>query len=270
MSVRMRTRPRRPSTIRTTSGASPRTGMKSVSRTAPSAHSSSVSSTRPVAAIAALDPRQVGRRAQRPAAVLLRPDEGGEAGARVEPREAEPVDRPLARDERGGLEVADQPVVLDARRHGSTLPRSAGQSRHARRRPASEPGLRHRRGRGRRLVRPRSARPGRHRPRRHGGDGAAPRREARAAPGLRERRRPLRSLAPRRRRRGARREPVHAARRQQASEGNSTELLGRREARGRRAADRDVRARRSARTASASRPASSGRGWRSSSSTTAR
>ena len=199
--------------------------MKSVSRTAPSAHSSSVSSTRPVAAIAALDPRQVRRRPQRPAAVLLRPDQGGEAGARVEPREAEPVDRPLARDERGGLEVADEPVVLDARRHGSTLPRSAGQSRHARRRPAGEPGLRHRRRRGRRLLRPRSARPRRRRPRRHGGDGAAPRREARAAPGLRERRGPLRSLAPRRRRRGARREPVHAARRH--TQGEPAELHGR-------------------------------------------
>ena len=40
------TRPRTPSTMRTTSGASPRGGMKSISRTTPSAVSNSVSSTR--------------------------------------------------------------------------------------------------------------------------------------------------------------------------------------------------------------------------------
>jgi hypothetical protein len=39
------TRPRTPSTIRTTSGAAPRGGMKSISRTVPSAVSNSVSST---------------------------------------------------------------------------------------------------------------------------------------------------------------------------------------------------------------------------------
>jgi hypothetical protein len=44
--MRIGTRPRTPSTMRTTSGASPRGGMKSITRTTPSVVSNSVSSTR--------------------------------------------------------------------------------------------------------------------------------------------------------------------------------------------------------------------------------
>ena len=44
-------------------------------------------------------------------------EQRGEAGARVEAREAAPVDRAVAADERGGLQVADQRVVLDS--HGA-------------------------------------------------------------------------------------------------------------------------------------------------------
>ncbi len=64
----------------------------------------------PVAALDALD-LAVGR--EQPAAVALVPEQRGEARARVEAREAEPVDRAVAPDERRRLQVADQPVVLD-------------------------------------------------------------------------------------------------------------------------------------------------------------
>ena len=40
-------------------------------------------------------------------------EESREARARVEPRKAAPVDRPRPADESGGLEVAEQRVILD-------------------------------------------------------------------------------------------------------------------------------------------------------------
>ena len=49
------------------------------------------------------------------------PQQGGEAGPRVEAREAEPVDRPVAGDQGRRLAVADQGIVLDAQRHGVLL-----------------------------------------------------------------------------------------------------------------------------------------------------
>src|SRR4029077_13514894 len=58
--------------------------------------------------------RRRGGRAQ-PASVLFPGEDGGEARARVEAREATPVDRAGAADQRDGLQVADQPVVLDQR-----------------------------------------------------------------------------------------------------------------------------------------------------------
>ena len=61
-------------------------------------------------------------------AVLVVSEQRGEARARVEAREAEPVDGPLARHERGGLQVADEAVVLDPRGHARTLPRAAPES----------------------------------------------------------------------------------------------------------------------------------------------
>src|SRR5262249_4627411 len=57
------------------------------------------------------------RRAQRPAAVLVVADQRREAGVRIEPRRAQPVDRSGARHQRAGEGVPDQPVVLDLRRH---------------------------------------------------------------------------------------------------------------------------------------------------------
>src|SRR5262249_60580704 len=45
-----------------------------------------------------------------------------EAGAGVEARDTQPVDRSVARDERGGLAVTDQRVLLDTRGHRGTTP----------------------------------------------------------------------------------------------------------------------------------------------------
>ena len=50
-------------------------------------------------------------------AVVVRAEQGGEAGTGVEAREAEPVDRALPADQRRGLQVADERVVLDALGH---------------------------------------------------------------------------------------------------------------------------------------------------------
>jgi hypothetical protein len=44
-------------------------------------------------------------------------EDGSEHARGVEAREAEPVDGAVAADERGGLRVADQPVVLDTPLH---------------------------------------------------------------------------------------------------------------------------------------------------------
>ena len=70
-----------------------------------------------VAAVLAPGPlrREVARR-DAPAAVLRRPEQGGEAGRAVEARPAEPVHRAVARDERRRFAIADERVVLDRRR----------------------------------------------------------------------------------------------------------------------------------------------------------
>src|SRR5258708_1529753 len=52
------------------------------------------------------------------------PEQGREAGARIEARQAEPVDRPLPRHEGAGVTVADQRVVFDGGRHGPVLSRT--------------------------------------------------------------------------------------------------------------------------------------------------
>ena len=44
---------------------------------------------------------------------LLLIEQAGEDTGRVEPRRAEPVDRAVSRDQRRGLQVADQAVILD-------------------------------------------------------------------------------------------------------------------------------------------------------------
>ena len=51
----------------------------------------------------------------------LVPSKRGEAGARVEARPAQPVDRAAARDERHRLTIADDRVVLEWRAHTSPI-----------------------------------------------------------------------------------------------------------------------------------------------------
>jgi hypothetical protein len=70
-----------------------------------------------VVAVAALDVVGVGRRREQPAAVRRVAQQRREAGGRVEARQAEPVDRAVLADERRGLRVADEGVVLDGERH---------------------------------------------------------------------------------------------------------------------------------------------------------
>src|SRR5688572_23769999 len=72
--------------------------------------------------MAAVSPRyapHLGRWRNQPAAMLGRAEQRREAGARIEARQTEPIDRAIARDERRALAVADQRVVFNVRRHGS-------------------------------------------------------------------------------------------------------------------------------------------------------
>ena len=66
---------------------------------------------------------------EQPAAVVGSAQQGGEAGAGVEAGEAEPIDRPAALDERRGLQVADQCVVLDPLHQRLSISRPSGGQR---------------------------------------------------------------------------------------------------------------------------------------------
>src|SRR5439155_20438093 len=55
-----------------------------------------------------------------PAAVLGLAQQGGEAGAGVEARQAQPIDRPVAAHQGGGVTIAEQGIILDARGHDSS------------------------------------------------------------------------------------------------------------------------------------------------------
>ena len=74
-----------------------------------------------VALVAAADLPDTPGRGEQPAAVGAVAEQGGEAGRRVEPGQAQPVDRPLPAHQPGRVGVADQGVVLDGRGHGATL-----------------------------------------------------------------------------------------------------------------------------------------------------
>ena len=63
--------------------------------------------------------RRRRRRREEPAAAVRAAEERGEAGPGVETREAQPVDRAAAVDERSRLQVAQECVILDARAHVS-------------------------------------------------------------------------------------------------------------------------------------------------------
>src|SRR5204863_3896882 len=72
-------------------------------------------------AIAAPRPPHPAAWRDEPAPVLRRAEERGEAGSRVEARDAQPVDRAVAADQRGRLVVADERVVLERQRHAHRL-----------------------------------------------------------------------------------------------------------------------------------------------------
>ena len=62
------------------------------------------------------------RRSDQPPPVGGGPEEGREAGGRVEAGQAQPVDRPVPPDQRRGLGIADEGVVLDLEGHLATQP----------------------------------------------------------------------------------------------------------------------------------------------------
>ena len=66
-----------------------------------------------VAAVLAARRAELAGGLDRPVAVLRVAEQCGEERARVEARQAQPVDGAVTAHERGGLEVADEPVVLD-------------------------------------------------------------------------------------------------------------------------------------------------------------
>ena len=74
-----------------------------------------------VAAVLPADRAELAGGLDRPVAVLGVAEERREDGAGVEPRHAEPIDRPVPADQRGRLAVADQGVVLNAGRHARPL-----------------------------------------------------------------------------------------------------------------------------------------------------
>ena len=94
--MRIGTRPRSPSTMRTTSVRSPHVGMKSTTRTAPVAVSNSVSRISVLVAIPSRRPAHRPRGREQPAAVLGRAQQRAEARGVVEARHAQPVDRAVA------------------------------------------------------------------------------------------------------------------------------------------------------------------------------
>ncbi len=59
-----------------------------------------------------------GRRSDAPAAVAICPQKSGEAGARVEAGQAQPVDGAVAPHQRSRLRVADERIVLQRQSHG--------------------------------------------------------------------------------------------------------------------------------------------------------
>ena len=67
-----------------------------------------------VAAVAALDAGDIAGGRDPPPPMLGIAKEGGEAGAGIEARPAEPVDRSVAADERARLAVTDECVILDS------------------------------------------------------------------------------------------------------------------------------------------------------------
>ena len=74
--------------------------------------------------------RASGGNAESTAPVLV--EDGGKQGRAVEPRPAEPVERPVAGDQRCGPAVADDGMVADRRRHAEARVRRAASARPSR------------------------------------------------------------------------------------------------------------------------------------------
>ena len=74
-----------------------------------------------VAAVPAARRADWAGRGDQPAAVFFGPEQSSEDRAGVEPGHAEPVDRPVAADQRRGLGVADDRVILNGQRQGDLL-----------------------------------------------------------------------------------------------------------------------------------------------------
>ena len=107
--------------MRTMSGAFPRGGMKSITRTAPVIGLPFGFEHERVWAVAAAALPGINARSDDPAAMVGVTENGGEAGAGVEARKARPVDRAVTSDECCRLQVADQAVVLDPRHQRSSI-----------------------------------------------------------------------------------------------------------------------------------------------------
>ena len=71
--------------------------------------------------VAARNARLVLCRRDPPASILAGPEKGGKACIGVETGPAEPIDRAALRHQRSRLEIADQPVILDAPAHEHQL-----------------------------------------------------------------------------------------------------------------------------------------------------
>src|SRR4029077_3309951 len=59
-----------------------------------------------------------GHGRQLPAAIFRISQQCGEAGVRIEPWQAQPIERSVAPDERGGLAISDERVIFNRTRHG--------------------------------------------------------------------------------------------------------------------------------------------------------
>ena len=119
MNSSIATVPRMPSTTRTTRGCVLFRGMQSVTpRDAVGGLEVGLEHQR----MRPVPPRGADHLAGRgdpPGAVVLGPEQRREARGRVEPRQAEPVDRSVLADQRRGAQVADDAVILDRQRHRS-------------------------------------------------------------------------------------------------------------------------------------------------------
>src|SRR5215207_11559766 len=118
--MRRGTRPRTPSTMRTTSMASPRIGKVDES------YGSLIGiefgfQHHGVAAVPAPRRADWAGRCDQPPTVFLGAKQSSEDGPRVEPRYTQPVDRPIAANQRRRLRIADNRVVLNRQRQGDLL-----------------------------------------------------------------------------------------------------------------------------------------------------